>query len=85
MNWFWIELLSEDKIVTEEFKEDIKVREKGAGQYLHISVEDVDEYYKKLLGNGLKPLGEPQDYPWGSREFVIQDPNGYKLVFFKRK
>jgi uncharacterized glyoxalase superfamily protein PhnB len=85
LNWFWIELLLEDKIVTNEFKEDIKVTRKGAGQYMHISVENVDDYYKKLVTKGLKPLSEPQDYPWGSREFVIQDPDGYKIVFLKRK
>jgi predicted lactoylglutathione lyase len=84
LNWFWVELLSEDKIVTKEFKEDVKATKKGAGQYIHISVENVDDYYKKLLIKGLKPLGEPQDYPWGRREFVIQDPDGYKLVFFKK-
>ncbi len=85
LNWFWIELLLEDKIVTDEFKEDVKATSKGAGQYIHISVGNVDDYYKNLLEKGLKPLGEPQDYPWGSREFVIKDPDGYKLVFFKRK
>lgn len=84
LNWFWIELLLEDKIVTQEFKEDIKVTQKGAGQYIHISVEDVDDYYKNLLEKGLKPLSKPQDYPWGSREFVIQDPDRYRIVFFKR-
>jgi lactoylglutathione lyase len=85
LNGFWIELLLEDKIVTNEFKEDVKVTKKGAGQYIHISVENVDDYYNKLLKKGLKPLSEPQDYPWGSREFVVRDPDGYKLVFFKRK
>jgi catechol 2,3-dioxygenase-like lactoylglutathione lyase family enzyme len=84
LNWFWIELLFEDKIVTKEFKEDVKVTRKGAGQYIHISVENVDDYYNKLLKKGIKPLSKPQDYPWGSREFVVRDPDGYKLVLFKK-
>jgi len=85
LNWFWIELLLEDKIVTNEFRHDIKATKKGAGQYIHISVENVDEYYKELVKKELKPLSEPNDYSWGNREFIIKDPDGYKLVFFKKK
>lgn len=85
LNWFWIELLLENRTVTSEFKDDLKVTKRGAGQYVHISVENIDEYHKYLLANGIKPSSEPKDYPWGSREFVIQDPDGYKLVFFEKK
>lgn len=85
LNWFWIELLLDSKIVTNEFKPDAKVPTKGAGQYIHISVENIDDYYQNLLEKGLTPLAEPQDYPWGNREFVIQDPDGYKIVFFEKK
>lgn len=84
LNWFWIEFLLEDKVVTEAFKEDVGVTPKGAGQYVHINVENVDEFYAGVIAKGLKPLSEPQDFPWGHREFVLQDPNGYKLVFFSK-
>ncbi len=85
INWFWIELLLADKVVTETFKTDVDATQKGAGQYTHISVDDVDEFYKELLEKGLTPISEPQDYPWGNREFAIKDPDGYQLVFFKKK
>ena len=85
LNWFWIEFLLEDKVVTEEFKDDVKVSPKGAGQYTHINVEDVDAYYEGIKEKGLQPSGEPQDFPWGRREFVLEDPSGYKLVFFTKK
>ena len=52
---------------------------------LYFSVDDVDEAYKSLRAKGLKPSSEPKDRPWGNREFVIRDPDGYKLVIFKRK
>lgn len=84
LNWFWIEFLLVDKVVTEAFKEDVAVSPKGAGQYTHINVEDVDEFYKGVLAKGLTPLSEPQDFPWGHREFVLADPEGYKLVFFSK-
>lgn len=82
LNWFWIELLSKDKVITEEFKNDIAVSPKGAGQYIHINVENVDEFYKDIIAKGLKPLSEPKNFPWGHKEFVLSDPDGYKLVFF---
>lgn len=84
LNWFWIEFLLKDKIVTEAFKEDAD-KQYGLGAYAHISVEDVDEYYTFVLRQGLEPLDQPTDRPWGHREFVLQDPDGYKLVFFKKK
>lgn len=65
LNWFWIEFLLEDKVVTETFKEDVSVSHKGAGQYIHINVENVDEFYQGIIAKGLKPISEPQDFSWG--------------------
>lgn len=84
VNWFWIEFLLKGKVVTEEFKEDIAASPKGAGQYIHINVEDVDEFYAGVLEKGLRPSSQPQDFPWGHREFALSDPDGYKLVFFSK-
>lgn len=84
LNWFWIEFLLEDKVVTEDYKEDVAVTPKGAGQYIHISVDDVDAFYEALIAKGLQPSAQPQDFPWGHREFVLRDPHGYKLVFFSK-
>ena len=58
---------------------------KGCGTYLYLTVENVNEVYDALLSAGLKPSSESRDWPWGNREFVIRDPDGYKLVIFKRK
>ena len=84
VNWFWIEFLLKRRVVTEAFKEDVAVSPKGAGQYIHINVEDIDEFYKSVLAKDLKPFGAPQDFPWGHREFVLSDPDGYKIVFFSK-
>lgn len=84
LNWFWIEFLLEDKVVTEAFKDDAAISPKGAGQYIHINVDDVNAFYKDVLAKGLQPFSEPQDFPWGHREFVLVDPSGYKLVFFSK-
>ncbi len=84
INWFWIDFLQSNKETKPKFKKEANAKNKGAGQYLYLSVEDVDKAYTDLKAKGLKP-SEPQDWPWGNREFVIRDPDGYKLVVFKRK
>ena len=84
LNWFWIELLLKDKVVTEAFKDDLEIAPKGAGQYVHISVDNIDEFHEELVAKGMKPLSQPEDFPWGHREFVLEDPDGYKLVFFTK-
>jgi len=52
---------------------------------LYLSVDDVDVFQKELLSKGMKPSSKPQDHPRGNREFILRDPDGYKLVIFKRK
>lgn len=84
LNWFWIDFHPQDKEDKPEFQKEANLENKGAGLFIYISVDDVDEFYKGLLKGGLKPSSQPRDWPWGNREFVIRDPDGYKLVFFRR-
>lgn len=55
---------------------------KGLGIYTYIEVDDVDADFESIKGKGITPRTEPKDWPWGKREFVVKDPDGYKLVFF---
>jgi catechol 2,3-dioxygenase-like lactoylglutathione lyase family enzyme len=87
-NWFWIDFLAIDKNEQAERYGRVKgadLGNKGAGLFLYISVDNVDEFHQAMLSKGLKPSTKPQDQPWGNREFIIRDPDGYRLVFFKRK
>lgn len=84
LNWFWIEFLLEDQVVTEAYKPDVPVSPKGAGQYIHLSVDDVDGFYEDAVAKGLQPASKPEDFSWGHREFVLIDPAGYKLVVFSK-
>lgn len=84
-NWFWIDFLAIDKEERSEFRKEARLSSKGAGIFLYLSVENVDEFHRGLLSKGLNPSSEPKDQPWGNREFIIRDPDGYKLVIFKRK
>lgn len=84
LNWFWMDFHPQDKEDKPDFQKEASLENKGAGLFIYISVDDVDEFYKDLLAKGLHPSSEPKDWPWGNREFVIRDPDGYKLVFFKK-
>lgn len=90
LNWFWMEFVAQDKAEKTVFKKesDLEVEQadyKGAGIFVHISVDDVDEFFQSLLVKHMRPSSEPRDWPWGRREFVLRDPDGYKLVFFTKK
>lgn len=55
---------------------------KGLGMYTYIEVDDVDAHYALVKQNGVEPRTEPKTWPWGKREFVVKDPDGYKMVFY---
>lgn len=85
LNWFWLQfntVSGEDK---PEFRAEANAEPKGGGLYINIAVDDVDEVYKAVVAKGYKPSSEPRDWPWGAREFVLRDPDGYKLVLFQKK
>src|SRR3990167_6789742 len=84
LNWFWMDFHPQDKEDKPEFQKEANLKNKGAGLFLYIKVDNVDKFYKSLVAKGLKPSSKPRDWPWGNREFVICDPDGYKLVFFKK-
>lgn len=84
LNWFWIDFHPQDKEDKPEFQKEATLEPKGAGLFIYIKVEDVDEFYKGVQAKGLKPSSEPRNWPWGNREFVMRDPDGYKLVFFNK-
>lgn len=77
-NWFWIDFLAIGK-------DERAKPKKGDGTLLYLSVDDVDEFHEYLISKKLKPAAKPQDQPWGNREFILRDPDGYELVIFKRK
>ncbi len=55
---------------------------KGLGIYIYVEVDNVDKYFELVKKNGVVPRTEPKTWPWGKREFVVKDPDGYKLVFY---
>ena len=44
-------------------------------------VDDVDEFYRRVVSKGLSPLTEPQNADWQERYFHLSDPDGHELSF----
>jgi catechol 2,3-dioxygenase-like lactoylglutathione lyase family enzyme len=76
VNWFFVTLVAHDQT---------EAGAKGAGLYLYIKVDDIEDFHRAALANGLRPDGEPERQSSGNREFVLRDPDGYNLVFFQKK
>ena len=55
---------------------------KGLGIFTYVEVENANTYFQSLIEKGMHTSSEPRDWPWGKREFVVKDPDGYKLVFY---
>lgn len=64
------------------FAKDSMSADKGRGIYIYIFVDDVDAQYTEFLKLGLTTQTKPKDWPWGNREFILKDPDGYKLCFW---
>jgi catechol 2,3-dioxygenase-like lactoylglutathione lyase family enzyme len=85
VNWFFVTFVAQDQVEDVELKKEARASNKGSGLFLHIKVDDIQDFYKGLRSKGMKPASEPQERPSGNREFILRDPDGYKLVFFQKK
>jgi lactoylglutathione lyase len=56
-------------------------RAKGEGFRLHCeTAQDVDRLAERIRARGGRLLEEPRDRPWGTRDFGIADPDGFKIT-----
>ena len=53
------------------------------GQHLHIhfGVRDIDAAFRQAQESGVKIVEDISERPWGTIEFVIEDPDGHTLYF----
>jgi catechol 2,3-dioxygenase-like lactoylglutathione lyase family enzyme len=85
VNWFWVTFMAQGEQGDPEIQREAALPDKGAGSFLHMKVDNIDDFYDEVLAQGMKPEYEPRRMPTGNREFVLRDPDGYKLVFFAKK
>ena len=51
------------------------------GGAVYFIVPNADACFSEFLGRGITGVDPPQDTPWGTREFVVTDPDGNRLRF----
>jgi catechol 2,3-dioxygenase-like lactoylglutathione lyase family enzyme len=62
-NWFWMDFLAIGRDERPAFTKGADLSSKGAGMFIYLSVDNVDEFHKHLVSKGLKPSTRPQDQP----------------------
>jgi len=50
-------------------------------QYVHVTVDDVDEHHKRAARFGAKIVAAPADKPFGERQYTAEDPEGHRWTF----
>jgi catechol 2,3-dioxygenase-like lactoylglutathione lyase family enzyme len=85
VNWFFVTFISQDREEDSERRKEAERADKGAGLHLYVKVDDIDDFHKAVVSEGMMPDGEPEVRASGNREFVLRDPDGYKLAFFQKK
>jgi uncharacterized glyoxalase superfamily protein PhnB len=56
-------------------------RKKGEGFRLHCTTtQDVDALAAGIVARGGRLDQEPRDQPWGTRDFAVTDPDGFKIT-----
>jgi catechol 2,3-dioxygenase-like lactoylglutathione lyase family enzyme len=85
VNWFFATFIAQDREHDAELRKETELATQGSGLFLYIKVDDVEGFHNAVLSMGMKPAGQPVVGTSGNREFVLRDPDGYKLVFFQKK
>jgi len=59
----------------------IAIQGDAPGSTLLVRVADADAHHARAAGAGAKILGEPEDYPYGERQYSALDPGGHRWTF----
>jgi predicted enzyme related to lactoylglutathione lyase len=84
LNWWWLDFHQAGAADAPAWHVPPSVNNTEIGALFYFSVENVQQAYEEVIASGLQPASEPLELR-GNREFMLLDPDGYKLVFFKRK
>ncbi len=55
----------------------------GVSFSLLVDTTTIDEMASDLTNSGVEIAEGPIDRPWNTRDIVVHDPDGYRLVFFE--
>ena len=46
-----------------------------------VRVDEIDSHYERVKQAGAQILSPPADYPYGERQYTVQDPGGHRWTF----
>ena len=49
--------------------------------FMYLIVEGLDQLHQELSARGAQVVSDPEDQPWGVREFSIRTPDGHRIRF----
>ena len=67
----------------EKWKFNPEPGDRGWGSILTLQSDDVDAEYERLKGLDADFVCKPMSMPWGTRMFLLHDPDGYVLEVSK--
>ena len=59
----------------------IAIQGDAPGSTLLVRVADADAHHARAAGAGAKILSEPENYPYGERQYSALDPGGHRWTF----
>jgi uncharacterized glyoxalase superfamily protein PhnB len=59
----------------------VKTHMPVGGGTVYFICDEVDSYYAQINAKGALVKGEPQEYFYGMRDFIVADPDGNHLSF----
>lgn len=80
-NWHF---LKREKFVVMlgECADDVSAFETNNHSYFaYIEVENIDALFEEYSSKEIEILREPEDQPWGQREFAIRTIDGHRIMF----
>lgn len=70
------------RLMLGECADEVPANETGNhAWFLHVMVEELDELHRELREKGARVVIPPGDRPHGHREFVVETPDGHRILF----
>jgi catechol 2,3-dioxygenase-like lactoylglutathione lyase family enzyme len=66
---------------TDEPEPSRRFKLQGKHLDVYIQTRNIEALHDEYAARGVAPLKPLQSTPWGTREFALQDPDGYILYF----
>jgi uncharacterized glyoxalase superfamily protein PhnB len=57
------------------------IQEKKVNPEIFVWIENADTLFNEHVANGAEIIEPISDRPWGARQYVVKDINGYHLKF----